>query len=300
MGGPGMRLRLCPWRSFSGLAILLNMIETAAGWPQGLLDAYVAMIPKYDGDSTLWSSAPFVFSSCSLHAVGLPQAYSPQGLGTGLGPTVCVMGCRLSRPGFPLRWILRRSYPVLWLISCMSWLRMSLSLVIRWIGPFLAAHLGALVCSPGSGRFILLTIIGSGLGSSWLLGWVSVGAGMGGIPQGCPLSMVFIVALCVPWCGGLSLCPSIKLYADNLMCCSVCPNALFGAARFTVQHARSVGQDVSPGKCVLHCTSKAVRKSMKLWDVSGDGRPWTVELDVAWGCCGWFAAPGCSGFSWAG
>ena len=43
---------------------------------------------------------------------------------------------------------------------------------------------------------------------------------------------------------------------------------------------RVVGQDVSPGKCVLLSTSKAVRKSMKLWDVSKNGRPWMVELDA--------------------
>ena len=47
-----------PW--FSGLAILLNMVESTEVWPQGLLDAYVAMIPEADGDSTplvfcLWS-----------------------------------------------------------------------------------------------------------------------------------------------------------------------------------------------------------------------------------------------------
>ena len=64
------------------------------------------------------------------------------------------------------------------------------------------------------------------------------------------------------------------------MQCCVCPNALFGAARFTARYVRSVGQDVSPGKCVLLSTSKAVRKSMKLWNVPGDGRPWKVELDV--------------------
>ena len=29
----------------------------------------------------------------------------------------------------------------------------------------------------------------------------------GGIPQGCPLSMVFIVALCVPWCRHLESMP---------------------------------------------------------------------------------------------
>ena len=51
--------------------------------------------------------------------------------------------------------------------------------------------------------------------------------------------------------------PGIKpqLYADNLKCSAVCPNALFGAARFTVRYVRSVGQDVSPGKCVLLSTS---------------------------------------------
>ena len=39
-----------PW--FSGLAILLELVETTGTWPQGLLDAYIAMIPKADGDST--------------------------------------------------------------------------------------------------------------------------------------------------------------------------------------------------------------------------------------------------------
>ena len=35
-----------PW--FSGLAVHFGMVGV---WPQGLLDAYVAMIPKADGDS---------------------------------------------------------------------------------------------------------------------------------------------------------------------------------------------------------------------------------------------------------
>ena len=70
------------------------------------------------------------------------------------------------------------------------------------------------------------------------------------------------------------------MYADSLKCSAESPRALFGAAGFTAEHVRSVGQDVSPGKCVLLSTSKAVRKSMKLWDVLGDGLPWKVELDV--------------------
>ena len=45
------------------------------------------------------------------------------------------------------------------------------------------------------------------------------------------------------------VCP--QRHADNLKCSSVRPQALFGAARFTVQCVRAVGQDVSPSECVL-------------------------------------------------
>ena len=45
-----------PW--FSGLAILLELVETTGIWPQGLLDAYIAMIPKADGDSTPLGQRP--------------------------------------------------------------------------------------------------------------------------------------------------------------------------------------------------------------------------------------------------
>ena len=77
-----------------------------------------------------------------------------------------------------------------------------------------------------------------------------------------------------------SFCP--QLYADGLKCSSVCPRCLFGAARFTVQYVRVVGQDVSPRKCVFLSTSKSVRKSVKVWDVSGDGRLWwTFGLQLA-------------------
>ena len=61
--------------------------------------------------------------------------------------------------------------------------------------------------------------------------------------------MVFIVALYVPWFRHLESVPDVKpqLYADNLKCGAERPGALFGSARFTAQHVRSVGQDVSPG-----------------------------------------------------
>ena len=116
--------------------------------------------------------------------------------------------------------------------------------------------------------------LAAGLGEPWCRD--------GGIPQGCPLSMVFIVALYVPWCRHLESLPDIKpqLYADNLKCSTAQPRALFESAYFTAKYVRLVGQDVSPGKCVLLSTSKAVRRAMKLWDISGDGGFWKVQLDV--------------------
>ena len=86
----------------------------------------------------------------------------------------------------------------------------------------------------------------------------------GGIPQGCPLSMDFIVALYVPWCRHLKSMPDVKpqLHADNLKCSAERPGALFASANFTAQYVRSVGQDVSPGKCVLLSTSKSVWKAI--------------------------------------
>ena len=71
-----------------------------------------------------------------------------------------------------------------------------------------------------------------------------------------------------------------QLHADNLKRGAERPGALFDSARFTAQYVRSVGQDVSPGKCVLLSTSKSARKAMKLWDVSGGGGFWKVQLDV--------------------
>ena len=76
-----------------------------------------------------------------------------------------------------------------------------------------------------------------------------------------------------PWCRHLDSLPNVKpqINADNLKCSAERPGALFDSARFAAQYVRSVGQDVSPGKCVLLSTSKSVRKALKLWDVSGSG-----------------------------
>ena len=74
-----IRALLLPW--FSGLAILLELVETTGVWPQEMLDAYVAMIPKADGNSAPLGQRPLsVCSASCLQAVGFAQAWSSAGL----------------------------------------------------------------------------------------------------------------------------------------------------------------------------------------------------------------------------
>ena len=156
--------------------------------------------------------------------------------------------------------------------------------------------------------------LASGLGQPWTRD--------GGIPQGCPLSMMFIVALQLPWCRyvGAQVEVQPQLYADNLKCVSRDPEVLLGAARSTTGYVRLVGQEPAPSKCVLMSTSRAVRSNMRGWVVSDEGHRWSVKLDVRdlgghldttfplpWllGCVlsflGWFFSFLCSsvGLSWA-
>ena len=104
----------------------------------------------------------------------------------------------------------------------------------------------------------------------------------GGIPQGCPLSMIFIVALHLPWCRHLDTFRGVKpqLYADNLKCVSSDDDDLLEAARFTNNYIKLVGQTPVPSKCVLLSTSKVVRGIMKDWVLSDSGDRWSVKLDV--------------------
>ena len=119
-------------------------------------------------------------------------------------------------------------------------------------------------------RFKLAT----GLGVAWRRD--------GGIPQGCPLSMVFIVALYAPWCRYLGSQVGItpQLYADNLKCTSYDVDSVLTAAQYTVSYVRAVGQEASPSKCVLLSTSKAARRRMSAWRKSNEGCFWAVKLDV--------------------
>ena len=116
--------------------------------------------------------------------------------------------------------------------------------------------------------------LAAGLGQPWTRD--------GGIPQWCPLSMMFIVALYLLWCRYLGTRDGVQpqFYADNLKCVSWDPGALLRAARFTTGYVRLVGQEPAPGKCVLMSTSRAVRRDMPGWDVTDEGDRWWVKLDI--------------------
>ena len=85
----------------------------------------------------------------------------------------------------------------------------------------------------------------SGLGLPWTRD--------GGIPQGCPLSMMFIIALYLPWCRYLAAHAGFSLNCTLIIlkCVSGDPGLLLHAARFTTGYVRLVGQESAPSKCVL-------------------------------------------------
>ena len=116
--------------------------------------------------------------------------------------------------------------------------------------------------------------LASGLGEPWTRD--------GGISQGRPLSMMFIVALYLPWYRYLSAQVGVQpqLYADNLKCVSRDPDLLLNAARFTTGYFRLVGQEPAPSKCVLLSTSRDVRRDIKDCVLSLEGDKWSVKFDV--------------------
>ena len=182
-------------------------------WPQGLLDAYLAMIPKADGESTPLGQRPLSVLPvvCRLKGGCLSRFF------------VWVTVYLHLRFGFLLLWTLKR-FCLVWVgISCTSWSLTLLTPLTLLIGPFLTVlwvDLGCLTSSRGAyfayhSQVRLWFKLAAGLGEPWCR--------HGGIPQGCPLSMVFIVALYVPWCRHLQILPDVKLVpVPSLMLRWVC------------------------------------------------------------------------------
>ena len=187
----------------------------------------------------------------------------------------------LLRPGIPLLWTLRR-------FSLASASLMITSLLLTWLSPLtrliVVFWIWFLVVWSFLSGFVWLFLsfmltFASGL--SVLVVLVRFGPEMGYF-SGCPLDMVFVVALYFPWCRALESIPGVwpQLYADNLKCVSGSPAALLSAAWFTDMYIRLVGQEAAPKKCVSRSTPKKVRNDMKGWVVSDTGDRWADKLDV--------------------
>ena len=59
LDGWGWReFKVLPVSWYDGLARILTKVEDTGVWPDGLLDAYIAMIPKTDGDATPLGQRP--------------------------------------------------------------------------------------------------------------------------------------------------------------------------------------------------------------------------------------------------
>ena len=110
MGGPGMRSRLFSLLGFLVWRFSLVWLRSAAGWPQGLLDVKVAMIPEVDGDSTplgqhSLSVSPVVCRQCT----SLRLSHLKDWVEGWFHQSVFSLGrCHRLRRGFPLLQTSRR------------------------------------------------------------------------------------------------------------------------------------------------------------------------------------------------
>ena len=267
------------------LARVLAKVEELGIWPEGLLDAYIAMIPKVDGDATPLGQRPLSV---------LPVVYrvwaSARMVHLELWFRSWVPSCVFSAGG-------GRSSVQAWFTTALDIEEVLSGIVEGDIHIFVAdviksfdtvdrAILDRVLSSlglPGWFRHAYFEFhslvrlrfkLAAGLGQPWTRD--------GGIPQGCPLSMMFIVALYLLWCRYLASHEGVQpqLYADNLKCVSRDPGVLLRAARFTTGYVRLVGQEPAPRKCVFLSTSRVVREDMRGWVVTDQGDRWTVELDV--------------------
>ena len=74
-GWPQDEVKALPPAWFSGLAMLLSMVESTGMWPHGPLNACIAMIPRADGDSSP-GTASSLCAAGDLQIVGLSEVDS--------------------------------------------------------------------------------------------------------------------------------------------------------------------------------------------------------------------------------
>ena len=255
LDGWGWReLKVLPVSWYHELARILTKVEDLGVWPDGLLDAHSAMIPKTDGDATPLGQWPLsvlptvfrVWASARMVQLGdwfrswVPDSVFSAWYTSALDIEEVISGASVSHLHLFVADVIK-----------------SFDTVFRTILDRVLSSLGL----PGWFRHAYFEYhahvrmrfkLASGLGAPWTRD--------GGIPQGCPLSMMFIVAFYLPWCRYLSAQAGVQpqLYSDNLKYLSQDPDSLLAAARITTGYVRLVGQEPAPSKCVLLCTSREV------------------------------------------
>ena len=286
LDGCGWReLEVLPVSCYDGLARILSKVEDVGVWPDGLLDAYIAMIPKTDGDATPLGQRPLsvlpsvyrVWASVRMGQLdGWFMSWVPDSVFSAGGGRGSVEAWYTSV--LDIEEVLSGASD--------SHLHLLVADVIKSFGTVDRSILDRVLSSlrlPGWFRHAYFKYhahvrlrfkLASGLGEPCTRD--------GGIPQGCPLSMMFIVALLLPWCRYLAAHEGVlpQLYADNLKCVSRDPGLLLHAARFTSGYVWLVRQEPAPSKCVSLSTSREVRKDMKDWVLSLEGDKWSVKFDV--------------------
>ena len=78
-------MKVLPVSWFDGLARILSKVEEIGVWPEVLLDAHIAMIPKTDGDATPPTPASSECSSCGVSYLGFCKDGAIGGLVSVLG-----------------------------------------------------------------------------------------------------------------------------------------------------------------------------------------------------------------------
>ena len=245
---------------FVGLALVLRQMEAAGRWPQGLFDAYIAMIPKAKAIVPLLDNAPCVsYRSCVGCGLLFVWPIFRTGFCSWVPDSVFSAGKGVSSvdawyaTSIDIEEVLSHARPSDFHIFVADVVK-SFDTVDRDILDCALGRLGL----PAWFRRVYFSFhkdlrlrfkLATGLGVAWRRD--------GSIPQGCPLSMVFIVALYTPWCRYLESLAGIspQLYADNLKCTSFNVDSVLAAAQYTVSHVHAVGQEASPCKCVLLSTS---------------------------------------------
>ena len=257
LDGWGWReLKVLPVAWFDGLAKILTKVEDLGVWPDGLLDAYISMIPKVDGDATPLGQRPLSVLPVIYRIWASARMLQLEPWFRSWVPS-CVFSAGSGRSSVQA-----------WFTTALDIEEVLSGVVQDDVHIFVADVIKSFDTVD---RGILDRVLSSlGLpGWFWhayfeyhssVRLWFKLAAGLGqpwtrdgGIPQGCPLSMMFIVALYLPWCKYLAAQDGLQpqLYADNLKCDSRDPGVLLRAARFTTGYVRLVGQESAPSKCVF-------------------------------------------------